>query len=59
MSQGYIPEFKFTMSGSGGVGKSSFVRRFVTGVFLKQYIGKFKNNLEAFPLNYLLIIIFH
>ena len=35
-----IPEFKMILVGDGGVGKTTFVRRHLTGEFEKRYVGK-------------------
>nr|ALO19900.1 Ran-type small G protein [Cryptocaryon irritans] len=37
--QGQIPEFKLIMVGDGGVGKTTFVKRHLTGEFEKKYIA--------------------
>ena len=34
-----IPEFKMILVGDGGVGKTTFVRRHLTGEFEKRYVG--------------------
>ena len=34
-----VPEFKLVLVGDGGVGKTTFVKRHLTGEFEKQYIG--------------------
>jgi len=36
----YVPEFKLILVGDGGVGKTTFVRRHLTGEFEKRYVGK-------------------
>jgi GTPase SAR1 family protein len=36
-----IPEFKLILIGDGGVGKTTFVKRHLTGEFEKKYVGKF------------------
>lgn len=36
-----MPEFKLILVGDGGVGKTTFVKRHVTGEFEKKYVGKF------------------
>ena len=38
--QSAIPEFKMILVGDGGVGKTTFVRRHLTGEFEKRYVGK-------------------
>lgn len=35
-----MAEFKLIMVGDGGVGKTTFVKRHLTGEFEKKYIGK-------------------
>ena len=35
-----VAEFKLIMVGDGGVGKTTFVKRHLTGEFEKKYIGK-------------------
>jgi len=37
-------EFKLVMVGDGGVGKTTFVKRHLTGEFEKKYIGKKSRN---------------
>lgn len=37
-----IPEFKLILVGDGGVGKTTFVKRHLTGEFEKKYVGKKK-----------------
>jgi GTPase SAR1 family protein len=34
------PQFKLILVGDGGVGKTTFVRRHMTGEFEKRYVGK-------------------
>ena len=34
-----VPEFKMILVGDGGVGKTTFVRRHLTGEFEKRYVG--------------------
>jgi GTP-binding nuclear protein Ran len=36
----YIPEFKLILVGDGGVGKTTFVKRHLTGEFEKKYVRK-------------------
>lgn len=40
MKHHFIPECKICLVGSGGVGKSSFLRRYISGEFEKKYYGK-------------------
>jgi hypothetical protein len=35
-----IPTFKLILVGDGGVGKTTFVKRHLTGEFEKKYVGK-------------------
>lgn len=35
-----VAEFKVVLIGDGGVGKTTFVKRHLTGEFEKKYIGK-------------------
>lgn len=39
-AQQEMPEFKLILVGDGGVGKTTFVKRHVTGEFEKKYVGK-------------------
>lgn len=39
MQASTIPEFKLVIAGDGGVGKTTFVKRHVTGEFVKQYVA--------------------
>ena len=41
-----MAEFKLIMVGDGGVGKTTFVKRHLTGEFEKKYIGKAFNKLN-------------
>ena len=36
-----IPEFKLILVGDGGVGKTTFVKRHITGEFEKRYVGEY------------------
>jgi GTPase SAR1 family protein len=38
--QGNVPTFKLILVGDGGTGKTTFVKRHVTGEFEKKYVGK-------------------
>lgn len=38
--QSGVPEFKLILVGDGGVGKTTFVKRHVTGEFEKRYVGE-------------------
>ena len=49
-----MPEFKLILVGDGGVGKTTFVKRHLTGEFEKKYVGQ----LECVPLLLLGIRIF-
>jgi len=44
-----VAEFKLVLVGDGGVGKTTFVKRHITGEFEKTYIG---NNLFPIPLSH-------
>lgn len=35
---GFVPEFKLILVGDGGVGKTTFVKRHLTGEFEKKYV---------------------
>ena len=35
-----VPEFKLILVGDGGVGKTTFVKRHLTGEFEKRYVGE-------------------
>ena len=35
------PQFKLILVGDGGVGKTTFVRRHMTGEFEKRYVGEY------------------
>lgn len=39
-SQSGVPEFKLILVGDGGVGKTTFVKRHLTGEFEKRYVGQ-------------------
>jgi len=38
-NNGPCPEFKLILVGDGGVGKTTFVKRHLTGEFEKKYVG--------------------
>ncbi len=43
-----VPEFKIILVGDGGVGKSSFIRKHLTGEFDFRYIATFPyNNIQC------------
>lgn len=44
----FIPEFKLILVGDGGVGKTTFVRRHLTGEFEKRYVATL--GVEVHPL---------
>lgn len=39
-----MPEFKLILVGDGGVGKTTFVKRHVTGEFEKKYVGELRDD---------------
>lgn len=43
-----MPEFKLILVGDGGVGKTTFVKRHVTGEFEKKYVGKQAGSIFVF-----------
>lgn len=43
-----IPTFKLVLVGDGGTGKTTFVKRHLTGEFEKKYIGNLKFIVLAF-----------
>lgn len=45
-----IPEFKLILVGDGGVGKTTFVKRHVTGEFEKRYVATL--GVEVYPLKF-------
>ena len=55
-----IPEFKLILVGDGGVGKTTFVKRHLTGEFEKRYVGMLSLPFpsffsQLFIINYLII----
>lgn len=46
--QGQVPEFKLILVGDGGVGKTTFVKRHLTGEFEKKYVATL--GVEVHPL---------
>lgn len=40
MQAAAVPEFKLVLVGDGGVGKTTFVKRHLTGEFEKKYVGE-------------------
>lgn len=40
MLQGFIPQIKICICGSGGVGKTNYLNRLSTGEFEKKYVRK-------------------
>jgi GTPase SAR1 family protein len=40
MANESAPEFKLILVGDGGVGKTTFVKRHLTGEFEKKYVGE-------------------
>lgn len=45
-----IPEFKLVLVGDGGVGKTTFVKRHLTGEFEKKYIATL--GVEVHPMSF-------
>eukprot|EP01034_Spumella_vulgaris_P023177 gene23177-29371_t len=50
MSDSAIPEFKLILVGDGGVGKTTFVKRHLTGEFEKKYVATL--GVEVYPLKF-------
>lgn len=46
----YVPEFKLILVGDGGVGKTTFVKRHLTGEFEKKYVATL--GVEVHPLSF-------
>ena len=46
---GQIPEFKLVLVGDGGVGKTTFVKRHLTGEFEKKYIATLGVEVHPMP----------
>lgn len=44
------PEFKLILVGDGGVGKTTFVRRHMTGEFEKRYVAT--RGVEVYPMQF-------
>ena len=49
MVDGQIPEFKLVLIGDGGVGKTTFVKRHLTGEFEKKYIATLGVEVHPMP----------
>ena len=49
VDQQQIPEFKLVLVGDGGVGKSTFVKRHLTGEFEKKYIATLGVEVHPMP----------
>jgi GTPase SAR1 family protein len=50
MAQSHEPEFKLILVGDGGVGKTTFVKRHLTGEFEKKYVATL--GVEVHPLQF-------
>eukprot|EP01038_Epipyxis_sp_PR26KG_P005787 gene5787-7985_t len=50
MAEAPIPEFKLILVGDGGVGKTTFVKRHLTGEFEKKYVATL--GVEVYPLKF-------
>mmetsp|Transcript_111859 Transcript_111859/g.219271 ORF Transcript_111859/g.219271 Transcript_111859/m.219271 type:complete len:217 (-) Transcript_111859:81-731(-) len=50
MAEQGIPEFKLILVGDGGVGKTTFVKRHLTGEFEKKYVATL--GVEVYPLKF-------
>ena len=49
-AQGQVPEFKLVLVGDGGVGKTTFVKRHITGEFERKYVATL--GVEVRPLDF-------
>ena len=49
VEQGKVPEFKLVLIGDGGVGKTTFVKRHLTGEFEKKYIATLGVEVHPMP----------
>lgn len=45
-----VPEFKLILVGDGGVGKTTFVKRHITGEFEKKYVATL--GVQVYPLKF-------
>jgi GTP-binding nuclear protein Ran len=48
-AQGPVAEFKLVLVGDGGVGKTTFVKRHLTGEFEKKYIATLGVEVHPMP----------
>jgi GTP-binding nuclear protein Ran len=62
MANESAPEFKLILVGDGGVGKTTFVKRHLTGEFEKKYVGEyskaFKHSKQRSPADHALYPLF-
>lgn len=49
MAGDVVANFKLVLVGDGGTGKTTFVKRHVTGEFEKKYVGKSGNRQKKSP----------